>query len=539
MKFDVPMLNMLVKYLMSPQLTKVNVNNLYTLFDKLDMDTYSYNQQIYDRVLLIKYIADAKANHNMKELELIQTYVVNTDGSLREICNEFTWEDPNLASSEIKYISDNIAERLQYIYLFEAKDIIMEKMNKVERADFISYYEIVNDLKKELSQLLVKLQNSSIGDGLVRRFSFADDTFRDILDIILQKAKKPTAILQTGIRQLNAILSPGFQSGRIYVFLGLTGKFKSGTLLNIADQIRTFNPQLNPVEDGKRKTILFVTMENTINETVERLVDMYSDPNDEMRNMELDEVIDILRTRGKYIFTADKGIDIEMRFYSNLEINTSDLYAIVQDIEDNGKKVIALILDYLLKIDSTHNSNGDERIRLSYATKELKSVAQFFEIPVITAMQVNREGNSIIDAAMREDKQDLLNYIGAAQIGNCWNIVEESDWMALVSLERRKSTGQLFLSCKRLKIRGKKDPLASDYFNHPFANEKEIRLETDVDKPNPVSIISLASDLESVNTEELENSPQIRPKLYKNRKPNVLEPIDTAKLLSDLQRCDG
>jgi len=36
----------------------------------------------------------------------------------------------------------------------------------------------------------------------------------------------------------------------------VTGKFKSGLLLNLADQIRRFNPQIQAVENGVRKTIV-------------------------------------------------------------------------------------------------------------------------------------------------------------------------------------------------------------------------------------------------------------------------------------------
>lgn len=264
MKFDIPMLNTFVKYLMTSSLNKVSVSNLYTLFEKLDMDTYTYNQKIYDRILLIKYIADARINYNIRELDLIRTFIINKDGDLIDVCNEFEWKDDQLNKSECEYISKNVSERLQFIYIYEVKNRIQEKFHKMDRAEFVSFYEIVTDLRKELSQLLVKLQGSMINNGLVRRLSFADENFEEVMDFIVEKAKIPTSILQTGIRQLNAILSPGFLSGRLYVFLGLTGKFKSGTLLNIADQIRKFNPQIKPVEDGRRKTILFITMENTI-----------------------------------------------------------------------------------------------------------------------------------------------------------------------------------------------------------------------------------------------------------------------------------
>ena len=45
-------------------------------------------------------------------------------------------------------------------------------------------------------------------------------------------------------------------------------------------------------------------------------------------------------------------------------------------------------------------------------------------------------------------------------------------------------------------------PMASDYFNHPFTNAKNIRLEPDVDKEATISIMSLANDLESIEEED-------------------------------------
>ena len=188
-----------------------------------------------------------------------------------------------------------------------------------------------------------------------------------------------------------------------------------------------------------------------------------------------------------------------MRYYSDLEISTAHIYTLIQELSDHGKQVIAVVLDYILKIDSAKDHYGDERLRLSFAGRELKALAQYFDIPVITAMQINREGNGILDAAMQENKEDVGRFIGTSFVGTCWDLIQESDWVCFINLEMQKSTGKWFLSFKRLKIRGKKDPLASDYFKHPFVNNNGIRLEPDVNKPEPLSVVSLASDLVSVD----------------------------------------
>jgi len=545
MKFDMSMLNSLVKYVLCSSVPKLGIHNVYTLFENLDLDVYAYNQKILERINLIRYITDAQVNLNMSEHDLIHTYVLEKDPDLEELCNETCWDDKQLSVKECEYITKSISERLQYVYLYETKDELNDLFDQIDRAEFISFYDIVTRMKTVFSQTLVKLQNSAIAnDTLIRRLNFADDSFKDIMDLILKRAKMPTNLLQTGMRQFNAILSPGFYGGRVYTILGLTGKFKSGTLLNLADQIVKYNPQVIPVEDGKRKTLLFITMENSINETMERLFDMYSDSNQELRECDLDEVLRVLRQNGGYTFSDTQGISIEMRYFTNLEIKTSNIYSIIQDMEDNGMKVIGLILDYLMQLDSDRPHHGDERLRLANCIKELKALAQTFAIPVITVMQINREGNDIIDRASTAGEQDVLRLVGASQIGQCWEIMQESDWVCVVNLERQVSTGRLFLTVKRLKIRGKKDNKVIDYFNHPFENEKEIRLKVDINEPQAASVFTLAeTDLESADNGKMDfTKGQSRPDMTKGKKKkkddkkNVVEYIDTEDIMNTLRK---
>ena len=461
-KFDIKMLDMILKYLQSGYVNMTDIGNVKRLFSGLDMDVYKYNLDILNRVNAIRLIAEAKVDHFMKDHDTIYSYVVGKDQDTKDIMDNLSWDPDQLSSSEISYISTNIRERLQYYYIYLMKDDIIEKLSSFDEMGFISYYEMVKDLREKLSKLLVNLQNTNLGNGLIQELSFSDPTFRDAVNVIINKAKRPGAILQTGIRMFNQILSPGFASGRLYTILGLSGKFKSGTLLNIADQIRRYNPQIIPVENGKRKTILFVTLENSIEETFERLYDMYSDLDDSISGSDTDHVIDLMQNKADFMFNANHGIDIDFVYRQNLEISTADLYNIIQELNDRGKEVICVVLDYIKRIDSVHDSHGDERTRLSFVSKELKSLAQYFEIPVITAMQINREGNSIVDAAMREDKADLARFVGSSNIANCWDLVEDSDWMAVINIEMRKSDQKLFLTIKRVKIRGKKDPMGVD-----------------------------------------------------------------------------
>ena len=390
------------------------------------------------------------------------------------------------------------------------KNEILDTLEKIDASSFsTSYYQLVETIRKQMTELITELQVADNDQGLMKEFAFSMKDAAALIDKIVKKAKRPASVLQTGIRQLNAILSPGFQSGRMYCFLGGSGKFKSGTLLNIAEQIRRFNPQIPAYENGLRKCILFITLENSIEETVERIYDMYCEPNGNLRDDDTQQVIDALRNNGGYDFTATSGIDIFMKYAGNLEINTGEIHVYMKELREKGYMPICIILDYIKRIDSVHNSNGDERVRMSFVAKELKAIAQYYEIPLITAMQLNREGNSIIDAAMRESKQDVARFVGSSSIGNAWDIIEDSDWVCLINPEIQISTGQKFLTFKRLKIRVKSEATDSggnviDYFNHPFEIDRGIKLQTDVDKDHTVSLMSLATDLESIEEKETE-----------------------------------
>lgn len=534
MVFDIGMVNALIKYVRCEYVSQPQIAALDKLLKKIDFSQYDYQPEILERLKLLKVVCTAICEKHIKDDSVLRTYIVDNLEDAERILNEVNFERNQLIDSECKLMNDAINERLQYIYIYQVKDDIINTLNDIDSVGFTSYYDVINTLKGKLSNLMIKLQNVSASDELIRSFNFSGDQYIELLTKIVDKAKKPTTVLQTGIRQLNAILSPGFQSGRLYTFLGGTGRFKSGTLWNITDQLRQFNPQIIPVENGMRKTILFITMENTIYETIIRLFDMYSDGED-IKDMEVEDVAQILREKGHFEFTDDDGIDIEMRYYADLEIATSNIYTLIQELADCGKKVIAVVLDYILKINSAKEHYGDERLRISYAGRELKALAQYFDIPVITAMQINREGNSILEAAMQENKEDIGRFIGASFVGQCWDLIQESDWVCFINLEMQKSTGKWFLSFKRTKIRGKKDPMAVDYFNHPFVNNNGIRLEPDVNKPEPLSIISLASDLVSIDDTKTDNSARVRPQVKSassNSKGNsVLNEIDLTGLI--------
>ena len=364
-KFDVPLLNSLIKYIRCEYVSQSSLSQLRKFICFVDIDSYEYEDAIYPRLRTLDILTKAITEDGIRDEALLRSYLEDQYSNGLEIIDQIGFDRNQLSSTECEYIANAVRVRVQTIAINLKKDALLETLEKLDASTFnSSYVELVDLVRRQMTEIIGELQQNDSDQGLLKEFAFSMADAASLIDRIVKKAKRPASILQTGIRQLNAILSPGFQSGRMYCFLGGSGKFKSGTLLNVAEQIRRFNPQIPAYENGLRKCILFITLENSIEETVERIYDMYCETNGSIRDDDTQKVIDALRTNGGYDFTATSGIDIFMKYAGNLEINTGEIYVYIKELRERGYMPICIILDYIKRIDSVHNSNGDERVRM-------------------------------------------------------------------------------------------------------------------------------------------------------------------------------
>ena len=275
--------------------------------------------------------------------------------------------------------------------------------------------------------------------------------------------------------------------------MNITG-FKSGILLTIAKWIKYYNADVKPKRNPNAiPTVLLITTENSVAETVDRLFSM-TVPGENITELSPPEVISMLKNEGKLAISGENNIDIVIKYYNDREIDTNDIYGIIDDLEDEGREVIVFILDYIKRIRAAESGRGDERIELKNASNELKTLAQHYDIPVITATQINRSGNATVEMAMTQNKEDLGKFIGATNVANCWDLLENSDWVCVINIEKKKGTEDYYLTFKRTKLRYADLSNGVTYFNHPFADNNKIRLKDDLYLPESLSEESLASD---------------------------------------------
>ena len=370
------------------------------------------------------------------------------------------------------------------------KEIILNEFLKIDTGEFTSYKEVVSEVKEQCAQLLNDIRKADAAT-MKKSFSLKEGIFEELVTSAVASITDPGTALVTGVQMLNDMLSPGYMPCRLYIWLGISGSFKSLMLLMSCYWIKKYNK----IETTKTPTVLYITTENSIDESIIRLFNMSTTCGD-IRQYLPEEIAGMMRESGG--LTLDDGdTDIVMQYYNNFEISTGDIYNIVDDLEDNNREVIAVVVDYIKRIRSI-SPTIDERIRLANVSNELKDLSVNLKIPVITAQQINRAGNMALDNASETGKEDLARFLGRGNIAQCWDIIENSDWCGILNIEVEKSSNIKYLTVKEIKKRYKSMTNIT-YFNQPFVDVDSIQMVEDVGWSTPAGKISLATNLNIVD----------------------------------------
>lgn len=382
-KFDLNTLDMIIAFLYKDSVlrTRKTLTSINKLFLNIDDKLYESNPDMKSRIWIIRTTLKFKLNDGIDDNEALKSCLTDCsecDDFIAKILRESS--EKKISHEESKYLIRKLDDALRFGYVVTIKDIIKSLINEIDDDDFKTYRGISDDLFS-IANSIINIKRSTSTLDSDQTFSLTDDIFDTVVDDALQKLKDRNRIFMTGIRRLNTILSPGYMSKRLYTYLAFPGKGKSTILLKSALDIRKYNKNIKPKDPDKRPAVLFLTLENDIAETIERMYNMVAD-SDDIRNYNAKQVKSKLRKEGQLKLTDDNNIDIIIKEYKNREISTSDLYTIISDLSDDGVEVIALILDYMKRIRPAEPSNGDEKKELKDISNELKEVAKFFDIPV-------------------------------------------------------------------------------------------------------------------------------------------------------------
>ena len=500
-RIDITTLDMTIQFLYKEGAlrTRKALTNIDKLFKSLDLTIYTEKDvELTNRIWIIERTLDGLLREGLVQEEFVKNYCKldsECDDYKASILDQLTSAKRQINYDESKYLLKQIDERLAFGYTVTLKHIVQELFSLLDESDPRSYRQLQDDLYQIANSIInIKRRTNSLGAD--QTFSLQEDVFETVLFDSMKKLNNRNRIFITGIRHLNTFLAPGYMSGRLYTYLAFPGGGKSQILLKTALDIKKYNAGIECKNPDHRPAVLMITMENSIEETVERIFNMVSS-DDDIRNYSPKQVKKMLKRDGLTITDKD-NIDIIIKYYPNRSIDTNDLYGIIQDLDDEGVEVVALILDYLKRIKPAEKGQN-EKEELKNITNELKGLGIYWDIPVISAQQLNRTASAIVDAAIQAKKSDVTKLVGRDGVAGAWEIIENSDVVIIINREKKLGSDEVYMTFKLLKRRYRSsdndDKLRElEYFNHPYAKGSTIRLVDDVELEESISLTSLSSE---------------------------------------------
>lgn len=456
----------------SQMIKRSQLVNLRNLIYRIDPANYINDSEKSKRVDFIKKAIEARLDFNLTDPYMILSHVngglLDNDGIID--LDKFK----GLTNAEIAWMNEMVSEALKCSFAFNSVDQMLDICTRIKAADYTSKGAIL----KEFEGLVNKVQNdfrkSKNEDQTEEMFSLRDGYFENIMYDTYNTLSSPRRKLVTGMQGMNELLGGGFENGRVYVYFGLPGEGKSTIILNMIYQIKKYNKDYQTKDPTKRPCVVLLTMENTVTESIDRLFGMATAKN-HMTDFSADNVIKMLREEGELYLTDDSPIDIIIKYKPSNSVDTSYLYTLTEDLEDQGLEVIAMFQDYIGRIRSTEQYQ-DTRLEYGAITDEFKTFSEMKDIPVITVAQLNRDASKHIDEARSKSQSDLVRLIGRSNISESMLILNNIDAGFLIAPETTQDN-EKFLGIQRIKIRY--DAGTMEFIYQPFSKDNTLKLIED------------------------------------------------------------
>lgn len=501
LSINIDIIDSLIQYALSDNtlINKKALMNLRNLINHLDMNEYKDDFNRLVRIELLKRILEGQLDQNIHKDILLKEFVLKElPNYSKEISTLFNtgYYDEALSNDEIIFVNTFVEQNLTYMYLYKHSGNLEDALQQLKLSDAYNLKKMNNLFENIIDSMYRDIKSAkSINQYASMDFSLNGSTADAVVRSTIEELKKPNNHMKLGLKQLNNMLDGGLENGRVYLFFGLPKGFKSGTLLNIAIWVCKYNKKVETKDKTKKPAVLYVTQENSIRETLQRIF-VYS-TGKSIAEYEEKEALRIIREE----IIGDSPVDLFIKYRPNKTISTQDLNTMCDDLELEGYEVVTLIQDYTKRIRSA-NFNPDLRIELGNVVDDFTVIAKTRNIPLVSAGQLNREAYRILETALQKGRTNIGKDLNASHVGESALMIENTDYGIIVNKEEDLTTKEEFLTFKLIASRAKKP--STSYFAHPFENG--LRLQEDVLLAKSVSIDRIGDNLKDFDPNKARNN---------------------------------
>ena len=301
-----------------------------------------------------------ESRHSVPTITEIKTYLTTTENieSFKTVVRNFSNIDKNLNEEELIHNTE------RYIK---------------EKAIYNTMLSVADDVFKG------KVDTSFILDSFEKscNVSLKSDNGLDLLgniDAVVKDLNTDQPVISSKWKWLDNKLDGGFlANGRaLYCFAGETNIGKSIFLGNIATNI---------AQQGK--TVLLISLEMSEMMYAKRLSSNITKI--PIRNLRSESIT--LKQQIEEISSNNPKCKVLIKEFPPSTVTVSNIQGFIKNLQSQGVKLDAIVIDYINLVKSTIGTNSYERVK--YAAEQLRALSYIFNCPIITATQLNRSGYDI------------------------------------------------------------------------------------------------------------------------------------------------
>lgn len=483
---DITTLDLYCRYIISSN-RNIRINSLSVirdLFNRIDISSYGNDIERIKRIKFIKRGLEARLVKKLTDKNLIITYI---NGGIADepLLDTSTFEE--VSDDIIIYLTEQAGELVKSYFVDERYDKILNLATNLRTANYVNRSETVKEIQQLTSELNLQFNKMDDAVSASPMFTLMPGEFEMALGDIYARETNPSRILQTGIVGLNMMLNGGFHTNRVYLLLAQAAGGKSFTMLDLAMQLKKYNKHYTPKDPTKIPTIIFLTMENSEDENISRMMSMISNGKT-FNDYTLADSLEMFRNNGLG-YSKEDPIDIIMIYKPNLSVNTDYMYSLVDKLKDLGREPICFFQDHIKRIRPV-NKRNELRLDLGEIVNEFKAFANEIGIPVITNSHLNRDASKTLDESSANNKKDLIRSLGSSNISESFLMIDNCDLGIIINKER-DSHDLLHMGFKCIKTRTRCD---LDIFYQPYLLDNPIKLVEDLNSPVPAFRRTLKED---------------------------------------------
>lgn len=467
--FDLESLRMIASYILSynSMINRQSLNNILFLFNSINLNIFNNDPEKLKYIDIIIKGAESRITSGSENpeviLAMIRGGIISNNSNNDEYTEIFKTIYP-LNSDEIKFVNNTIESCIDYLNISNYMPKIIDLCTDIEQNKTQSkVHELIDKFNDLISDYISSVRNNRSNMGNDVPFRLSSKNRELFIDDFIIKSEKMSDKILTGIQELNKIIGGGFERERCYVLTGGAGIGKSLVCLNLILQFIEFNKELKTLDPSKKPCFVYITQENSIFETTQRLLSILGckNPTRTSRN-EINELLGLITEN-----QDEPDFEIIIDYFEPGVYTTDILYQYYDNLYQEGFEIVVLIQDHIKKIlSSKYRGKVDLRLELGEVVNEFKKFAVLKKCSVITVSHLNRVADTKINDAINRGVDDPLKELSRDVIGESYLIIDNAD-LCLFMHKMIDYNNESVICFNRIKERMQCDPFRK-YMVHPL-----------------------------------------------------------------------